>query len=114
MPPARKSTPQRKSTRQKSSTQRSRTAADRAQRARRDEATARSTGRDHRVYKRITVTATSPEGYSAAVRTGVAKARETMRGLSWWEVLDQRGRIDPESGEIEVYQVTLAIHFEVE
>ncbi|HVS66712.1 MAG TPA: dodecin family protein [Thermoanaerobaculia bacterium] len=101
---------------QRKSTQRPRSGAGRKDRAR-ARTSPRSGGSsspDYKVYKRITVTATSPDGYSDAVRVGIAKARETMRCLSWWQVLDQRGRIDPESCEIDEYQVTLAIHFEVE
>ena len=106
MPAARKS-------RQNKSQQRtdrpSRTSAERKGRA-----PAESRSHERRVYKQITVTATSPEGYSDAVRVAVAKARDTVRSMAWWEVLDQRGRIDPASCEIEEFQITLAIHFEVE
>jgi flavin-binding protein dodecin len=69
---------------------------------------------DRKVYKSVEVTATSPQDYSDAIRVGVAKARETVRRLSWWEVTDQRGRIDPDTCEIDEFQVTLRIHFEVE
>jgi flavin-binding protein dodecin len=69
---------------------------------------------ERKVYKSITVTAASPESYSDAVRVAIDKARETVRRLAWWEVIDQRGRLDPDSSEIMEFQLTLAIHFEVE
>jgi dodecin len=69
---------------------------------------------ERKVYKSITVTAASPESYSDAVRVAIDKARETVRRLAWWEVIDQRGRLDPDSSEITEFQLTLAIHFEVE
>jgi hypothetical protein len=69
---------------------------------------------ERKVYKSITVTAASPDSYSDAVRVAIDKARETVRRLAWWEVIDQRGRLDPDSSEIMEFQLTLAIHFEVE
>jgi hypothetical protein len=85
-----------------------------------DDSRSRGVGRapsragERKVYKSITVTASSPDGYSDAIRVAVDKARETVRRLAWWEVLDQRGRLDPDTCEITEFQVTVAIHFEVE
>jgi dodecin len=106
MPAARKT---RQSKSQQKSDRPSRASAGRKSTTRAD-----SPSREPKIYKQITVTATSPVGYSDAVRVAIAKARDTVRSMSWWEVVDQRGRIDPASCEIEEYQLTLAIHFLVD
>jgi hypothetical protein len=108
MPAARKT---RQSKSQQSKSQQKSDRPSRESTGRRSSARADSPPSEPKVYKQITVTATSSLGYSDAVRVAIAKARDTVRSMSWWEVVDQRGRIDPASCEIEEYQLTLAIHF---
>jgi dodecin len=45
------------------------------------------------VYKSIELVGVSPNSFEDAVRVAVKRAGETMRGLQWLEVLEQRGYI---------------------
>lgn len=64
------------------------------------------------VYKSIRVTGTSGTSVSDAIRGAVERASETLDDLRWFEVSDIRGRIG-EEGEIEEYQVTIDLGFEL-
>ena len=64
------------------------------------------------VYKKIELVGTSPNSFSEAVATAVAKAAESVRGMSWFEVVQQRGSIV--DGKVREYQVTVQVAFRVE
>jgi len=64
------------------------------------------------VYKKIELVGTSPNSFSEATANAVAKAAETLRHMSWFEVLEQRGSIA--DGKIQQYQVTISAGFRVE
>jgi len=64
------------------------------------------------VFKKIELVGTSGESFSHAVAVAVAKAAETVRNMSWFEVVEQRGGIA--DGKIAQYQVTVRIGFRVE
>lgn len=64
------------------------------------------------VYKKIDVVGTSPESFAAATRAAVEEAAKTVRGMSWFEVKEQRGSIV--DGEVGEFQVTVSIGFKVE
>jgi flavin-binding protein dodecin len=64
------------------------------------------------VYKKIQLVGTSAESFSEAAANAIAKAAETLRNMSWFEVVEQRGRVT--DGKIEQYQVTVNIGFRVE
>ncbi len=66
---------------------------------------------DH-VYRVTEVVGTSTDSIDAAIRTGVAKAAETVRGLDWFEVTEMRGHL--EDGEIAHYQVSMKLGFRVD
>ena len=63
-------------------------------------------------YKKIEVVGTSPVSFSEAVKSAVADASQTVRGLGWFEVVEQRGMI--KDGKVTEYQVALKIGFRVE
>jgi len=65
---------------------------------------------DNDVYKKIEIVGTSEESVSDAIDAAIARARETVEELKWFEVLETRGLV--EAGEIE-YQVTLKIGFKI-
>jgi len=65
-----------------------------------------------KVFKKITVTGCSVESYEKAIEAAVGKASESLRGLSWFEVTEFRGGINPD-GELE-YQATLDVAFKVD
>ncbi len=64
------------------------------------------------VFKSIELVGVSPEGFDHAVRVAVKRASESMRGLRWLEVVDQRAHI--EGGDVKEFQVTVRVWFELE
>jgi len=64
------------------------------------------------VYKKIELVGTSTESFSAAASNAIAKASESLRNMSWFEVIENRGSI--KDGVISQYQVTVRIGFRVE
>ena len=65
------------------------------------------------VYKKAELVGTSSESFSAAAANAIAKAAESLRNISWFEVIEQRGSV-VDGGRIGQYQVTLRIAFRVE
>ena len=63
-------------------------------------------------YRVTEIVGTSPEGIDAAIRNGIKRAGQTLRGLDWFEVTQVRGHIV--DGEIEHYQVGLKVGFRLE
>jgi flavin-binding protein dodecin len=57
------------------------------------------------VYKKIQLVGTSTKSFSDAAANAVAKAAQTEKHLSWFEVVEQRGAIV--DGKIQQFQVTL-------
>jgi flavin-binding protein dodecin len=64
------------------------------------------------VYKVVEVVGTSEASISKAIDTAVSKASETLRHLSWFEVVQIRGNIDQK--KVKHYQVTLKVGFALE
>ncbi|VAW36472.1 Dodecin (COG3360) Flavin-binding [hydrothermal vent metagenome] len=58
-----------------------------------------------RTYKKIELVGISEEGYEQAIRNAIEKASESLHGLAWFEVVEQRGHIT--DGKIVEYQVVL-------
>jgi hypothetical protein len=65
-----------------------------------------------RTYKQIELIGISEKGYEDAIQNAVAKASESLRGLSWFEVLEQRGRIA--EGKVAEYQVIIKAAFKLD
>jgi flavin-binding protein dodecin len=63
-------------------------------------------------YRVIEVVGTSPDGVDAAIRSGLARAAQTMRGLDWFEVESVRG--DLVDGAVGHVQVTMKVGFRLE
>ena len=63
-------------------------------------------------YKKIEIVGTSKKSFSRAVENAIEKAQETVRNLDWFEVVEERGRI--EDGKIAQYQVTVKIGFRLQ
>ncbi|MDI3420017.1 dodecin [Streptomyces luteolus] len=66
---------------------------------------------DH-TYRVSEIVGTSHEGVDQAIRNGIARAAQTVRGLDWFEVTQVRGHIV--DGQIEHYQVGLKVGFRME
>ena len=63
------------------------------------------------VFKKISVTGCSIEGYEKAIETAVEKASQSLRGLAWFEVKELRGGF--RDGAIE-YQATIEVAFRID
>lgn len=64
------------------------------------------------VYKSIELVGSSEKSFDEAVRMAVKRAGESMRGLQWIEVREQRGYI--KDGELREFQVKVQLWFELE
>ena len=65
---------------------------------------------DH-VYRIIEVAGSSENSIEEAIQSAVGRASQTLRGISWFEVLQTRGQVD--SGKLN-YQVVLKVGFTLE
>lgn len=63
-------------------------------------------------YKIVEVAGTSPAGVSEAMRSGVKRAAQTLRGVDWIEVESIRGHV--QDGEIAHFQVEMKVGFKLE
>lgn len=63
-------------------------------------------------YRVTEIVGTSHESLDAAIRNGINRASQTLRGLDWFEVVQIRGHL--EEGEIAHYQVGLKVGFRLE
>jgi len=66
---------------------------------------------DH-TYRIIEIVGSSPNSVDEAIRNGISRASETMRGLDWFEVQSVRGHLA--DGAIGHFQVTLKVGFRLE
>ena len=63
-------------------------------------------------YKKIELVGTSPVSFAEAVKTAIAEASQSVRHMSWFEVVEQRGAI--KDGKVAEFQVTISVGFKVE
>ncbi len=63
------------------------------------------------VFKGVDIVGTSDQSFSHAIEVAVARARKSLRNLSWFIVKEQRGGL--QEGRLE-YQVTLEVYFKLE
>lgn len=61
------------------------------------------------VYKISEVVGTSHESSDAAITSAIARARESLRNIRWYEVVGQRGMIE-DDGSVQ-FQVVLKVGF---
>lgn len=64
------------------------------------------------IYRVTEIVGTSHKGVDDAVRNGIRRAAQTLRGMDWFEITQVRGNIA--DGEIEHYQVGLKVGFRLE
>jgi flavin-binding protein dodecin len=62
-----------------------------------------------KTFKMIEIVGTSSESHDDAIRSAVVEASKTLKGLSWFEVVQMRGGI--KEGKVEEYQVILKVGF---
>ena len=64
------------------------------------------------VYKKIEIVGTSKVSFAEAVKAAVAEAGKSLRHMSWFEVVEQRGSI--KDGKVNEFQVTVRVGFKIE
>jgi flavin-binding protein dodecin len=64
-----------------------------------------------KVFKGVEIVGTSDKSFSQAIEVAVARARQTLRELSWFVVEEMRGGL--QQGRLE-YQVTLRVFFRLD
>jgi dodecin len=64
------------------------------------------------VYKIIEITGTSTTSIEDAVDKAIKRAHQTIKKLSWFQVIETRGNID--KGKVDHWQVTIKVGFSVE
>ena len=65
-----------------------------------------------RTYKQIELIGISNENYEGAIQNAISKASQSLHGISWFEVLEQRGKVV--DGEIVEYQVVIKAAFKLD
>lgn len=63
------------------------------------------------IYRLTELVGTSRVGFADAAKQAVERAQKTLRQVQWFEVKEQRGRIQSDGIE---YQVTVEIGFALE
>ncbi|OBK19172.1 dodecin [Mycobacterium asiaticum] len=63
-------------------------------------------------YRVIEIVGTSPDGVDAAIKSGLARASDTMRNIDWFEVQSVRGHLV--DGSVAHYQVSMKVGFRLE
>jgi dodecin len=66
---------------------------------------------DH-VYKKVEIIGSSKESIEDAIKNAVAKGKESIRNMRWFEVVETRGHIEDDA--VAHWQVTIKIGFTVE
>ncbi len=64
------------------------------------------------IYKLIELVGTSKESFEDAVNNAVKEAANTIKYLSWLEVVEQRGHIT--DGKVSEYQVKVKLSFKIQ
>ena len=64
------------------------------------------------VYKITEIVGTSPTSFAEAVKAAVAEAAKTVHHMDWFEVVEERGRI--EDGKVAEFQATIKIGFKIQ
>ncbi len=72
----------------------------------------RNSQMDDHIYKKLELVGTSKTSSDDAIRNALKKAHETIRDVSWFEVVEQRG--DVKDGEIVHFQVTIKVGFHIQ
>jgi len=65
-----------------------------------------------KTFKIIELCGVSEKSYAEATKNAVTKASQTLRGLDWFEVVNQRGFI--RNGKVAEFQVVIKVGFKLE
>jgi hypothetical protein len=64
-----------------------------------------------RTYKLIELVGISEKNYEEAIQNAISKASQTLHGLSWFEVVEQRGSIN--DNQVVEFQATVKVAFKI-
>jgi dodecin len=64
-----------------------------------------------KTYKLIELVGVSETSTEDAIRSAIAQASQSLKGLAWYEVIETRGTI--QDGKVTEFQVTLKIGFRI-
>jgi dodecin len=64
-----------------------------------------------KTYKLIELVGVSERSTEDAIRSAIAQASQTLKGLAWYEVTETRGLI--QDGKVSQFQVTLKLGFRI-
>ena len=64
------------------------------------------------IYKKVELVGSSTTGTDDAIRNALARAKQSIRYMDWFEVTETRGHIV--DGEVAHWQVTLKVGFRLE
>jgi flavin-binding protein dodecin len=62
-----------------------------------------------KVFKQIELVGVSSKSYEEAIANAVERASRTLHGLSWFEVVEHRGKIS--DGRVAEYQAVIKVAF---
>ncbi|MBI5902299.1 MAG: dodecin domain-containing protein [Deltaproteobacteria bacterium] len=65
-----------------------------------------------KVFKKIELVGVSSTSFEDAIKSAVAKASESLHGLSWFEVTEQHGKIV--DGKVAEFQAVLKVAFKID
>lgn len=65
-----------------------------------------------RAYKKIELVGISSVGFDDAIKKAVEKAAASLHGLSWFEVVEQHGRI--QDGKVTEFQAVVKVAFKLD
>ena len=65
-----------------------------------------------RTYRITELVGTSPDSIENAIRSGIARASQTLRHIDWFEVTEIRGYV--RDGALDHYQVGMKLGFRLE
>jgi flavin-binding protein dodecin len=66
----------------------------------------------NQTYKITEIVGSSPDGVDAAIRSGIARAADSLRNLDWFEVTEIRGHL--EDGQVGHFQVSMKVGFRLD
>jgi len=64
-----------------------------------------------KIFKLIEIVGTSEKGYEDAIENAIKQASKSVKGMSWFEVVQMRGGL--KDGKIDEYQVILKVGFKL-
>ena len=65
-----------------------------------------------KTYKLIKLVGISEKSYEDAIQNAVTEASEHLKGLNWFQVVEQRGKIN-EAGKVDEWQVIVEVAFKI-